>query len=113
MAGSWPAGNSTSTTGPVIWITRPVAPAVAVGVAGAIVWGASSAIGSAILGAGRDLDHLAGDVRLANLVVFERVVVDEVFGIVRRIAHRDHARRLLRGLGLEPGLEQARGRVSW
>jgi hypothetical protein len=23
MAGSWPGGNSMSTTGPVIWITRP------------------------------------------------------------------------------------------
>src|SRR4026207_1924484 len=33
MPGSWPAGNSMSTTGPVIWMTRPVA-AVAVALVG-------------------------------------------------------------------------------
>ena len=30
IAGSWPAGNSMSTTGPVIWMTRPVAARAAV-----------------------------------------------------------------------------------
>ena len=32
MAGSLPAGNSMSTTGPVIWITRPFADAAAVAI---------------------------------------------------------------------------------
>ena len=34
MAGRPPAGNSMSTTGPVIWITLPVASAVAVAIVG-------------------------------------------------------------------------------
>src|SRR5258706_12540402 len=89
-----------STTGPVIWITRPVAVGAAVGMG----WLLRSA--SAGLGAGRDLDHFAGDVRLANLVVGKRVVLDEGLGIVGRIAHRDHPARLLAGLALQHGLEE-------
>jgi hypothetical protein len=34
MDGNSPAGNSISTTGPVIWMTRPVAVVVAVAIVG-------------------------------------------------------------------------------
>ena len=63
-------------------------------------------------GAGRDLDHLAGDVRLANLVVGEGQVVDELlaFSVAFRIATM--RARLLAGLALEDGLEEARRDVA-
>src|SRR6476620_6032850 len=103
MPGSWPAGNSMSTPGPVIWMTRPIA-AVAVamiGVASCVLWR------SARVCAGRDLDHLAGDVGLADLVVREGQVLDELFGVLGRFLHRDHPARFLAGLGLEDGLEES------
>ena len=37
-----------------------------------------------------DLGHFAGDIRLANLVVGQRQAVDEVVGIVGRVAHGHH-----------------------
>src|SRR4051794_5077992 len=63
------------------------------------------------LRAGRDLDHLAGDVGLANLVVGEGEVLDELLGVLGRVLHRDHPARLLAGLALEDRLEQAGGDV--
>src|SRR5439155_24946946 len=105
MAGSWPAGNSMSTTGPVIWITRPVA-------AGAAVAIVMSSWPSARLGARRDFDHLAGDVRLANLVIGERQVLDELLGVLGRVLHRDHPARFLARLRLEDGLEEAHRDVA-
>src|SRR5258705_13981855 len=95
-----------STTGPVIWITRPVAVGAAVGMG----WLLRSA--SAGLGAGRDLDHFAGDVGLADLVVGEGEVVDQLLGVLGRVLHRDHSTRLLAGLALEDRLEQAGGDVA-
>src|SRR5215210_5376778 len=96
-----------STTGPVIWITWPV------------VRGAATAMGvrsllSALPGlrAGRDLDHLAGDIGLADLVVREGQVLDELVGILGRVLHRDHPGRLLARLPLEDRLEQTSGDVA-
>src|SRR5207342_2790382 len=98
-----------STTGPVIWMTRPIAAGAAV----VMTVGASCVPGaSASVRAGRDLDHLAGDVGLADLVVREGQVLDELFGVFGRVLHRDHPARLLAGLRLENGLEQARRDVA-
>src|SRR6478735_7052369 len=109
MPGSWPAGNSMSTTGPVIWMTRP-SPAEAAMVMSV---GASCVLAaSASVRAGRDLDHLAGDVRLANLVVRKGQVFDELFGVLGRVLHRDHPARFLARLGLEHGLEEPRSDVA-
>src|SRR6476660_8311806 len=97
-----------STTAPVIWITLPVAVFVAVAMLVSSSWvGASTG-----LRAGRNLDHLAGDVRLANLVVAQREVLDEVLGVLRRVLHRDHAARFLARLGLEDCLVDAGGHVA-
>src|SRR3954453_16607111 len=88
IAGRWPCGNSMSTTGPVIAITRPVV-------------GAATAIASLLLlprsrrlGAGRDLDHLARDVRLANLVVGEGQIFDELLRVLGRVLHGHHLGRV-------------------
>src|ERR1035437_3029239 len=89
-----------STTGPVIWITRPVA----VGAAVAIVGVGPPARLAPSLGAGRDLDHLAGDVCLADLVVREGEVVDQLFRVLRGALHGDHLARHLRCRGLQDGL---------
>src|SRR3954447_228708 len=96
-----------STTGPVIWMTRPVA-AVAVAMLGCLLRPRASTRACA----GRDLDHLAGDVGLTNLVVRQRQVLDELFGVLGRVLHRDHPARLLAGLRLEDGLEQPRRHVA-
>src|SRR4249919_4098621 len=104
MPGSWPAGNSMSTTGAVIWMTRPSPAEVAV----VMSVGASCVLAaSASVRAGRDLDHLAGDVRLADLVIRESQVLDELFGVLGRVLHGDHPARLLARLRLEDRLEQA------
>src|SRR5687768_14257712 len=99
-----------STTGPVIWMTRPVAVGVAVGMVCRVPPGWASRL--ARLRAGRDLDHFAGDVRLADLVVRERQVLHELVGVLGRVLHRDHAARLLARLALEDGLEEARRDVA-
>src|SRR3954454_2521407 len=104
MDGRAPAGNAMSTTGPVIWMTCPVA----VGAAVAMVEWPPVSRASASVGAGRDLDHLAGDVGLTDLVVGEREVLDQVLGVLGRVLHRDHPARFLAGLCLEDGLEEAR-----
>src|SRR6185295_11442313 len=103
IAGSAPAGNSMSTTGPVIWMTCPSL------MGGALAMSVSSSwvLDSARSRAGRDFDHLAGDVGLADLVVRQREVVDQLLGILSRILHRDHPARFLARLRLEDGVEQA------
>src|SRR3954451_20257037 len=106
IAGRWPCGNSMSTTGPVIAITRPVV-------------GAATAIACLLLlprsrrfGAGRDLDHLARDVRLANLVVGESQVLDELLRVLGRVLHRHHLGGVEAGRQLERRLEDARRDVT-
>src|SRR3954447_15386340 len=101
IAGRWPCGNSMSTTGPVIAITRPVV-------------GAATAILCLLLlprsgrfGPGRDLDHLARDVRLANLVVGEGQVLDELLRVLGGVLHRHHLRRVEARRQLERRLEDA------
>src|SRR5829696_1708603 len=96
-----------STTGPVIWMTRPVAAgaAVAMGVPPRLRRLAG-------LGAARDLDHLASDVGLSDLVVRERQVLDELLRVLGGVLHRDHPGALLARLGLEHRLEQARRDVA-
>src|SRR3954467_1997961 len=110
MDGSAPAGNAMSTTGPVVWMTWPVAGGAAVAM-GFQLPPVSRA--SACVGAGRDLDHLAGDVGLADLVVGERQVLDEVLGVLGGVLHGDHPARFLAGLRLEDRLEEPRGDVAW
>src|SRR5919106_4881677 len=102
MLGSWPAGNSMSTTGPVIWMTRPVAVGAALAMGGF-----ASCSASAGVGARRDLDHLAGDVGLTDLVVRKCQVLDELLGVLGRVLHRDHAARFLAGAALEHSLVEA------
>src|SRR5450756_2095016 len=92
-----------STTGPVIWITRPVAVGAAVAMVG-VVPPARLAPGP---GAGRDLDHLAGDVGLADLVVREGEVVDQLLPVRGGSVQRHHLARPLRRRGLQEGLVEA------
>src|SRR4029078_5721210 len=91
MAGSSPAGNSMSTTGPVIWMTCPTLAGGALAMSFSSSWERS-----ARSRAGCDLDHLAGDVGLADLVVRQREVVDQLLGILGRALHLDHPARILR-----------------
>src|SRR5437763_10125004 len=99
MAGREPAGNSMSTTGPVIWTTLPMPD----GVATAMVFDSLTG-----LGAGGDFDHFSRDVGLANLVVAQGQVVDEVGRVVGRVLHGDHAAGLLARLRLQHRLVEAR-----
>src|SRR3972149_4905420 len=108
MPGRWPGGNSMSTPGPVIWMTRPTV----VGAAIALVWSRSSVARSERPGARRDLDHLTRDVGLADLVIGERQVLDQLLGVLRRILHGHHAGRLLRGRALEDRLVEPGGDVA-
>ena len=62
--------------------------------------------------AGGDLDHFAGDVGLANLVVGQRQVLDQFLCVVGRVAHRDHLGRLLAGGQLQHRLVEPRGHVA-
>ena len=54
-------------------------------------------------GAG-DFQQFLRDVRLAQFVVFERQVLDELLRVVGRILHRHHARAVLAGLGFQQNL---------
>src|SRR6478736_6697595 len=92
-----------STTGPVIWTTRPVP----VGVAIAMLLGSLPG-----LSAGSNLDHFSGDVGLADLVVGQRQVFDQLFGVVGGVLHGDHPAGLLGRLRLENRLVDARRDVS-
>src|SRR6478736_8229273 len=52
-------------------------------------------------GRGGDLEDFLRDAGLAGLVVFEGEVADQLRGVVLRGLHRDHARAVLGGLGVE------------
>src|ERR1039458_1094677 len=53
---------------------------------------------------GGDLQKFLRDVRLAQLVVFQRQVLDDLLGVVRGVFHRHHACALLAGLRLQQNL---------
>src|SRR5438067_2943854 len=97
ISGSEPAGNSTSTTGPITWVTLPTFD---------ISFIATAAIYGSLfhrLGAGDDLHQLLGDRRLAGAVVLERKSPDHLVGVLRGGVDRRHPCTMLRGLGLEQG----------
>ena len=77
--------NSTSTTGPMTWTTRPIELGDKVG--------SHDALPLERLGAADDLDQLLGDRRLASAVVLkrERSIMSPAF--LRRVVHRGHAGR--------------------
>src|SRR3954451_25070279 len=78
IAGRWPCGNSMSTTGPVMAITRPVVGAAT------DMFCVVPPVRSGRLRAGCDLDHLASDVCLANFLVGQGQVVDEFLRVLGR-----------------------------
>src|SRR5215210_9104314 len=114
------AGNCTSTTGPVICKMVPVAapalfPFADTTSAATVVasgWVCTSVMVPPVprvlaghrVGAGRYLGNLSGDLRLPRLVVRERQLLLDLFGVVRGAAHGDHARRMLGGDPFQDGL---------
>src|SRR3954451_4093400 len=111
IAGSCPEGNSMSTTGPVMAMTLPVAPPAVLGFSGDAMAMGNGSSRSGGVRAGGDLDHFAGDVCLANLVVGQRQVLDQFLCVLSGVAHRDHLGRLLARGELEHRLVQARRHV--
>src|SRR5437016_13520442 len=107
MAGNSPCANSMSTTGPVMAITCPL-PAAATAMS---IW--DPPWRSERVRARGDLDHFAGDVCLANLVVGQREVADQVFGVFGGVLHGDHSRRLLARGELQDSLVDPRRHVAW
>src|SRR3982074_642404 len=107
-SGCSPGGNSTSTTAPMTWLTRPsLAFFSTFGVCFVLaIWLSSPSIASARrphrFGAGNDLHQLGGDACLADLVRVQRERVDQVAGGVGRVLHRDHLGRVLACLVLHP-----------
>src|SRR5690606_38639154 len=118
-SGNWPGGNSTSTTGPMTWTTRPtrllslMAPASftpprpraqrqAIGPAPPPAGGASS-VGTDVKGLSpaHDLRNLFRDRRLPRPVERERQRPDHLRGVVRRGTHRAHSGGVLASLGLQ------------
>src|SRR5947209_8943471 len=108
MLGWWPGGNSTSTTAPMIWVTRPTAAVVLTSVV--VVMLAPSILfesprrRSQRLGPAHDLHQLGGDAGLADLVGGQGVVVDQLAGRFGGVLHGDHPGGVLAGLVLEQGL---------
>src|SRR3954470_7359738 len=90
MSGSSSGGNSTSTTGPMIWMTLPVATTLSLPVRRRHE-----------LRRRGDLQHLAGDLGLARLVEDQRQILDQVLRVLVRVAHRDHL-----------GAEEARAKLQ-
>src|SRR5262245_34759872 len=86
MAGT-PLSNSTSTTGPMTWTTRPTFSVAMI---------SSPSAGSLRAGPGDHLDDLLGDGGLAHLVHVEREAVDHLFRVVAGRVHGRHARPVLR-----------------
>src|SRR5215213_951602 len=98
MFGSSP-GNCTSTTAPRTWATCPTLFFML-------------RLPSKRLGAGDDLDQLAGDVRLAGAVVVERQLADHVAGVARGVVHRAHLAAVEAGRILEQGAVDLDGEVA-
>src|ERR1700712_896745 len=102
-----------STTGPVTRAMRPTPPGCAVEAwasAVAVVMIRSLSLGRLLCRAERvraadDLGDLLGDLRLTGVVRKTRVVGDELVGVVARGLHRLLRGRVLRGRGLQHGVE--------
>src|ERR1039458_3760376 len=88
ISGSRPPLNSTSTTGPITCTTAPVSDFT-------FTTGISLSSAFERRGAGDNLHQLCRDRRLPHLVGGEGQVLDELACVVGRVAHRNHARRLL------------------
>src|SRR4030067_3265257 len=93
--------NSTSTTGPMTWTTRPI-----LSFAWSFVMGFSAWL---LLGHRVDgrhyLQQLLGDRGLADLVQAEDQITDELLGGFSRIFHGHHPGRLFGRLRLEIGMK--------
>src|SRR4051812_48664358 len=88
MPGSLPDSlKSTSTTAPMTWTMVPWLLIL-------LVFGERLAERDL---RGGDFENFGGDGGLADLVVFEGQVLDELLGVVGRILHRDHPRAVLGG----------------
>src|SRR6266700_950411 len=96
MSGRCSAGNRTSTTGPMIWVIRPVV--------------ATTPAVTPELSAVR---IMVVDVRLAHLVVSQGQAVDEVLGVIGCIAHGHHLRAEERRRRLEHGLVDEDLDTAW
>src|SRR5688500_18752158 len=87
-------GNSTSMTAPMIWVILPVAIAMS---SNYILLVCTRYARSHRCRAADDLRQFFRDRGLAGLVVNELELADELAGVVRSRAHRDHARRHFAG----------------
>src|SRR6266571_581599 len=97
MSGRAPAGNSTSTTGPMTWVILPFWRFVAVA-----MWSFPESLLER-LGTAHDLHQLLRDVGLASAVVLEGERRDHLLGVLRGRLHRAHAGPVLGGRRLEEG----------
>src|SRR6267142_3766762 len=114
-SGCSPGGNSTSTTAPMTWLTRPSLVFFFSGVDACFVLAIClppSARRPHCFGAGNDLHQLRGDARLADLFCEQRERVDQIAGCIGCVLHRDHLGRVLAGLVLEHCREHLRLDVS-
>src|SRR5476651_1823292 len=96
MAGSWPSGNSTSTTAPMTWLRRPFALLMV-----------STFLNSC--GAGDDFNQLLGDLRLAGTVHLDGEGLDHVARVAGGVVHRRHLGGEEAGLVLQQRGQQLHG----
>src|SRR6478735_906089 len=108
------AGNSTSTTGPMMREMRPTPPGAVVSAVFsetvAVIWSLSTfstGVGEGV-GAAHDLADLLGDLGLASLVGQPGVLLDELFGVVRGRLHGPLTRGQLGRGSLQEAVVDAR-----
>src|SRR6202163_3488300 len=114
-SGCSPAGNSTSTTAPMTWLTWPSLVFFASAFGACLVFAIFSPLSARCphgLGAANNLHELCRDAGLAHLVRVQRERVDQVAGGVGRVLHRDHLGRVLARLVLQHRLEDLRLHVT-
>src|SRR5690606_5113759 len=99
MAGRWPPSNSMSTTGPMTWTTFPTFVATASATDMCLFPHRFRPL--ADLGARNDLDDLARDRGLPDLVHLEGQRFHHLARVARRRIHRRHLRGKERGIRLE------------
>src|SRR2546423_7933633 len=111
MSGRSPPSKTASMTTPVTCSTRPTLRARAAPVSSfrvcVVASKGCSSVSAEPLGPGNDFHDLLGDVRLALAVHLERVVLDQLRRVLRRVAHRGHARTVLRRRRLQQCAENA------